>query len=83
MAFLIFSSIEDAMERNDQAGKDKGLPYHSGNGITRYPWGAFKEEGGDNRAALEIVENAELLTEAEKAQLESELPLDWLYLSDP
>ena len=52
MQYLIFSSLNAAMNRNDKAGSDKGLPYHTGNGITRYPWGIIKEEGGDNRAAL-------------------------------
>tara|TARA_Y100001963_G_C6581482_1_gene353643 strand:- start:366 stop:614 length:249 start_codon:yes stop_codon:yes gene_type:complete len=82
MQYLIFSSIEDAMERNDQAGEDKGLPYHNGNGITRYPWGIL-EEGGDNRAALEIEDASNLLTEQEKGQLVAELPEDWQFPVDP
>lgn len=83
MPFLIFTNSAKASTRNDKAGKDKGLPYHTGNGITRYPWAMTQEEGGDNRAALEIGQNADLLTEGEKGQLVSELPQDWQHPSDP
>tara|TARA_R100000458_G_scaffold51104_1_gene51667 strand:- start:784 stop:1035 length:252 start_codon:yes stop_codon:yes gene_type:complete len=82
MPFLIFTSTAAALSRNDTAGAEKGLAYHTGTGITRYPWAIIEEEAGDNRAALEIEENADLLTEEEKAQLVSQLPADWHHPSD-
>ena len=83
MQYLIFSSVNAAINRNDKAGSNKGLPYHTGNGITRYPWGIIKEEGGNNRAALEVEGQLHLLTEEEKNQLVSKLPEDWQHPSDP
>ena len=82
MSFLIFTSSSAALSRNDTAGFDKKLPYHTGSGITRYPWGMIEEEGGEKRAALEIEQNADLLTEAEKEQLVNDLPADWQHPSD-
>mgnify|MGYP003147542433 CR=1 FL=1 len=82
MPFLIFTSATAALSRNDTAGAEKGLAYHTGAGITRYPWAIIEEEAGDNRAALEIEANADLLTEEEKAQLVSQLPADWHHPSD-
>lgn len=82
MAFLIFTTSSDAFSRNDKAGQDKNLPYHSGNGITRHPWAMLEEESGDNRAALEIEQDYDLLTDSEKQQLVDTLPDDWQHAAD-
>ena len=83
MRYLLFNSIEDAMERNDKAGADKGLPYHTGDGVTRYLWGSIEEEGGsNNRAVLEIDDPMGFLTTQEENQLLDDLPEDWQFPVD-
>ena len=82
MPFLIFTSYEDAIARNDQAGADKGLAYHSQSGYTRYVWGVDTEDGNDPRAALVISNNVDLLTDSERTQLVETLPDDWQHPED-
>ena len=82
MPYLIFNSKAEALERNDQAGADKGLAYHTGNGVTRYVWRMTEEEGG-NRATLDIEGHAHLLTPTETTTLVDDLPADWQHPEAP
>ena len=83
MKYFLFSSMAEAVDRNDQAGADKGLPYHTGGGVTRYVWTAIEEEGeSNNRAVLEIDDPKGLLTTQEENQLLDDLPEDWQFPAD-
>jgi len=42
----------------------------------------LEEESGDNRAALEIEQDYDLLTDSEKEQLVDTLPDDWQHPAD-
>ena len=88
MPYLIFNSKAEAMERNDQAGVDKGLAYHinNENGVTRYVWAIAEEGGGSNRASLILKEEdvtSGLLTPTETSALVDDLPVDWQHPEDP
>ena len=61
MHFLIYTTYDDAVDRNDQAGKDAGFAYHSGDGVTRYVWAMAVEESNTPRTALIINGNKDLL----------------------
>ena len=78
MKYLIFNNKKDAIARSDEAGAAKGLPYHTSGGTTRYVWWATSEEGGEERAALEIENNLGLLTAEETSALVDELPEGWV-----
>ncbi len=82
MPYLIFTTYEDAVARNDDAGKAKGLAFHSGTGVTRWPWRDIVEDGNEPRCALEIVGDVNLLTEDEKEHLAENLPADWQQETD-
>ena len=82
MPFLIFNNYEDAVDRNDQAGKDADLAYHAGDGITRYVWAMTVEESNNPRAALIINGNSDLLEEHEQEALVESLPNDWEEIQD-
>jgi hypothetical protein len=83
MKYLIFNNEEEAMTRSDEAGAVKGLAYHKGfpDG-TRYVWGAIVEEGGQERAALDVEKDIDLLTSEERANCVDELPEDWVSSDD-
>ena len=83
MPYLIFTTYEDAVARNDQAGNDAGLAYHQGNGVTRYVWATDVEDSNDPRAALVIDRRQNLLTNDETATLVDDLPTDWQLHPDP
>ena len=84
MAYLIFNSYTEAIDRSDQAGKDKPLPYHRGdNDPTRYMWLVMAEHSGSLRGALIINDALNLLTDKEKEDLVEELPTDWHYPPNP
>ena len=82
MKYLIFNNKKDAMARSDEAGAAKGLAYHTSGGTTRYVWWVTSEEGGEERSALEIESNLELLTAEETSALVDELPEDWVEVED-
>tara|TARA_R110002020_G_scaffold10290_1_gene39701 strand:+ start:1705 stop:1962 length:258 start_codon:yes stop_codon:yes gene_type:complete len=82
MPYLIYTTPDEAIIRNDQAGADKGLAYHQGNGFTRYVWGVETEDGNDPRAVLVINNNDHLLTDSERSQLVDTLPDDWQHPED-
>ena len=83
MPFLIFTTYEDAVARNDEAGNDAGLAYHQGNGVTRFVWSTDVEDSNDPRAALVIDRRQNLLTNDETAALVDDLPADWQLHPDP
>lgn len=82
MPFLIFTTYEDAVDRNDQAGKDAGFAYHSGDGVTRYVWAMAVEESNTPRAALIINGKEDLLEDYEQEALVESLPDDWQQIQD-
>ena len=82
MMFLIFNNYEDAVDRNDQAGKDAGFAYHSGDGVTRYVWDMTVEESNTPRTALIINSNEDLLEDYEQESLTDSLPDDWQEIQD-
>jgi len=82
MPFLIFTTHEDAVARNDQAGKDADLAYHAGDGVTRYVWAMTVEESNSPRAALIINGMDDLLEGHEQAALVASLPNDWEAIQD-
>ena len=83
MKYLIFNNEEEALARSDEAGAVKGLAYHKGYADgTRYVWGAILEEGGEERAALDVEKNTDLLTAEERANRVDELPEDWVEVED-
>ena len=84
MPFLIFNTYEDAIARNDEAGKSAGLAFHrSGKADgTRYVWTLHVEESNNPRAALDIDRRENLLTTDEAEHLVDELPDDWEYSND-
>ena len=82
MPYLIYTTPDEAITRNDQAGADKGLAYHQGNGVTRYVWGVEIEDGNDPRAVLVINNIDHLLTDSERSQLVDTLPDDWQHPED-
>ena len=83
MKYLIFNNEEEAMLRSDEAGAVKGLAFHKGypDG-TRYVWGVILEEGGQERAALDVEKNTDLLTPEERANSVDEFPADWVVIDD-
>ena len=83
MKYLIFNNEEEALARSDEAGAVKGLAYHKGfpDG-TRYVWGVIPEEGGQERAALDVEKDSDFLTPEEKANRVDELPEDWVQGDD-
>ena len=83
MPFLIFTTYEDAVARNDQAGRHAGLAYHQGTGVTRFIWATDVEDSDEPRAALVIDRRQNLLTNDETAALVDDLPGDWQYHSYP
>jgi len=83
MPFLIFTTYEDAVARNDEAGKDAGLAYHHGTGVTRFIWATEVEDSNEPRAALVIDRRQNLLTNYETAALVNNLPADWQTSPDP
>jgi hypothetical protein len=83
MPFLIFTTYEDAVARNDEAGKDAGLAYHQGTGVTRFIWATEVEDSNEPRAALVIDRRQNLLTNYETAALVNNLPADWQTSPDP
>jgi hypothetical protein len=83
MKYLIFNNKEEALARSDEAGAVKGLAYHKGFADgTRYVWGAIPEEGGQERAALDVEKDSDFLTPEEKANRVDELPEDWVSSDD-
>ena len=82
MPFLIFKNYEDAEARNDQAGNDAGLAYHSGNGVTRYVWAMIVEESNAPRTALIVNSKESLLEDYEQEALVDSLPDDWQEIQD-
>ena len=60
MKYLIYNNKEEALARSDEAGAVKGLAYHKGfpDG-TRYVWGVIPEEGGQERAALDVEKDSD------------------------
>ena len=80
--YLIFETPEDALERNIQAAKDldfsyyKDIPNEEKDMHTLYVWGMVVEDGDNPRAALQIDEGFDLLTDEEKISIQ-DLPSDW------
>jgi hypothetical protein len=83
MPFLIITTYDEAVARNDEAGKDAGLAYHQGTGVTRYVWATEVEDSNDPRAALVVDRRQNLLNAAETAALVDDLPADWQTSVDP
>mgnify|MGYP003628898967 FL=1 len=83
MPFLIFTTYEDAVARNEEAGNAAGLAYHQGTGSTRYVWGIDVEDSNDPRAALVIDRRENLLNDYEIEALEESLPDDWQLHPEP
>ncbi len=84
MPYLIYSTPEEAVTRNDQAGADLGLAYHTHgkDQVTRFVWVRVTEPGDQPRAALVISNNVDLLTDSERTQLVETLPDDWQHPED-
>ena len=83
MPYLVFTTYEDAVARNDEAGKAAGLAYHQGTGVTRFIWATEVEDSNEPRAALVIDRRQNLLTNYETAALVNNLPADWQTSPDP
>jgi len=99
MAYLIFNSKEEAMDRSAEAGKQKNLSHWTTGKGTKFWWG-WTEEGvfEDPKAYIEIVRNYStddngveyvtiadkaLLSEEEIEELVDELPTDWQFPKNP
>jgi hypothetical protein len=79
--YLIFNSEQEALDRSDQAGADKGLWFHAQNDPkgTRYLWSRISDYNSD-KVALIINDNVDYLTEEEQALTINELPENWGFI---
>lgn len=98
MAYLIFTSPEEAEERSAEAAKKKGLAFWKYGSGTKYVWGWVTENAEeDPRAYIEIKKNTWTDEESgeehvsipdqnlltEDDELVDDLPEDWVYPSAP